>query len=280
MKKILFALTVWCAVTAATAREPVTIPVWPDGAPSENGLSGDEIRHEDQLISNISEAVMYVYPADPAKNTGTALVVCPGGGYVRLAIDHEGHDIARWLASNGITGVVLKYRMPNGNQDIPIDDARQALRIVRARAAEWGVDPKEVGISGSSAGGHLAAITATLFEDEAGFPDYAVLFYPVITWGGRRAGGDPAAAERYSAELQVSERTPPTIIFHSDDDPGVTTMNSIAFYSRLKEFKIPGALYLFPTGGHGWGFRPEFRYHEEWKTLLLKWLEDMKFTKE
>jgi acetyl esterase/lipase len=280
MKKLIFTLAAAGTVIAAAAQEPIVIPVWPDGPPSRSGLTGEETVNAEGYIGNVTEALMYVYPAAAAKNTGAALVICPGGGYTVLAIDHEGHDIARWLAANGVTGVVLKYRMPGDNMEVPLDDARQALRIVRQRAAQWGVDPGEVGISGSSAGGHLAAITSTLFADEAGFPDYAVLFYPVITWGGRRAANDPAAAERYSADRQVTQRTPPTIIFHSDDDPGVKTTHSIAFYSRLKELNIPAAMYLFPTGGHGWGFRPSFRYHEEWKGLLLKWLEDMKFTGE
>ncbi|MDR2883270.1 MAG: alpha/beta hydrolase [Alistipes sp.] len=278
MKRFVLTLAALCVALAVAAQEPVVIPVWPAGPPVENGLTGPEPPDSNGYITNSHAATMWVYPADSAKNTGTALVICPGGGYSVLAIDHEGHDIARWLARNGVTGVVLKYRMPNGNQDIPIADAREALRIVRRRAAEWGVDPAEVGISGSSAGGHLAAITSTLYEDEAGHPDYAVLFYPVVQWGGRRAAGNPEAAARYSADQQVNEHTPPMIFFHSDDDGVVPPTHSVALYTALKEARIPAALHIFPTGGHGWGYRPSFRYHEVWKTLLLKWLEDMKFT--
>jgi acetyl esterase/lipase len=290
MKRVLSTLVAIVAAVSLSAQEPIAIPIWPDGAPTESGLSGPEIRHDDALISNVSEAVMYVYPADPAKNTGAALVICPGGGYVRLAIDHEGHDIAKWLSANGITGIVLKYRIPNGHHEIPLDDTRQTLRLVRARAAEWGVDPHKVGISGSSAGGHLAATTETLFEDESSFPDYAVLFYPVISFdpavghrGSARGliGSDlnEELLERYSAEKQVSEKTPPTILFHSADDRTVSPINSVAFYRQMQQFGVKGSLYIFPTGDHGWGFRPSFRYHEEWKTLLLKWLEDMGFTR-
>jgi acetyl esterase/lipase len=290
MKKLLSLAATFVLGTSLFAQGPVEIRLWPDGAPNSNGLTGPENQLENGRVDNITDPVMYVYPADAAKNTGAAVILCPGGGYVRLAMNHEGHEVARWLASNGITGVVLKYRMPNGHADVPLSDAHQAIRLVRTRAAEWGVNPKKVGIGGNSAGGHLAATAATHF-DPATRPDFAVLFYPVVSLvppiahagSGRSLLGDNAPQElrdHYSNELQVTAQTPPTILFHSDDDRTVPALNSVVFYEKMKENKVPGALYIFPQGGHGWGFNASFRYHEAWKALLLKWLEDMKFTAE
>ncbi len=287
MKKILTAVLATLALTA-TAQQPKGIPVWPDGAPQSNGLSGEEQWTKNGRITNVSVPEIYVYPADPAKNTGAALILCPGGGYLHLAMNHEGHEMAQWLAQNGITGIVLKYRMPNGHADVPLSDAAQAVRIVRSRAVEWGVNPQKVGIGGASAGGHLAATLATHFDAQTR-PDFAVLFYPVISFDSKIAHSgsavnlvgkslDPKLVELYSNEKQVTPETPPTVLFLSDDDRTVPPMNSIAFYQSLKANKVPASLYIFPQGGHGWGFNPHFRYHENWKDLLLKWLADRKIT--
>lgn len=273
----------------ATAQKPIELKVWPNGAPQSNGLTGPEVEMENGRVGNITDPVLYVYPADKAKNTGAALVICPGGGYVRLAMNHEGHDVAKWLASNGITAAVLKYRMPNGHHDVPLSDASEAIRIMRSRAAEWGVDPQKVGIGGNSAGGHLAATAATHYDAQTR-PDFAVLFYPVISLDPKvsHAGSakgllgenaDQKMLDLYSNEKQVTPQTPPTILFLSDNDTAVPSMNSIVFYEALKANKVPAAIYIFPKGGHGWGFTPTFRYHDEWKTLLLKWLEDQEITK-
>lgn len=290
-KRILLAAALLVAVTVAgrtVAQAPIELPVWPDGAPNDNGLTGPEVV-TDGRVSNISEATLTIYPADPAKNTGAAVILCPGGGYTRESIDHEGREVAAWLAANGITGAVLKYRLPNGHHEVPLSDALEAIRILRIRGAEWGVVPYRIGIAGFSAGGHLSASAATLYEGEESRPDFAVLFYPVISFSeatGRSRGlpslmGENPSREileRYSLDLHVDERTPPTLLFHSDDDPGVLTLHSGLFYAALKRHKVHGSIHVFPSGGHGWGFRPDFVYHEEWKTLLLKWLDDMGFT--
>jgi acetyl esterase/lipase len=290
MKKNLLFLMTAALTLSLSAQEPVELKLWPQGAPNPNGLTGPEEHLDGGRVGNVTDPVVYVYPADAQKNTGAAVIVCPGGGYVRLAMNHEGHDAARWLAANGITALVLKYRMPNGHADVPLSDAHQAIRLVRERAAEWSVDPRKVGIAGNSAGGHLAATAATHFN-AATRPDFAVLFYPVISFDravshrgssvnllGENA--DRALIELYSNELQVSPQTPPTLLFHSDDDRSVPVANSLRFYEGMKKHNVPGTLHVFPSGGHGWGFRPEFRYHEEWKTLMLMWLEELQFTAE
>ena len=291
MKKLLLLTVVVLMTLAASAQEPIEMKVWTSGAPNSNGLTGPEEPLENGRVANVTDPVIYVYKADPAKNTGAAVILCPGGGYVRLAMNHEGHDVAKWLAENGITGIVLKYRMPNGHPDVPLSDALQAIRLVRANATAWGIDPAKVGIGGNSAGGHLAATAATLYDSAESRPDFAVLFYPAISLdpaighaGSLRGllgeNATPALIDRYSAEKQVTADTPPTLLFHSDNDTGVSPLNSVAFYTTMKQHKVKGSLYIFPTGGHGWGYQTYMTYHEEWKTLMLKWLEDMKFTTE
>jgi acetyl esterase/lipase len=290
MKKIAYVLAAMLMSVSAWAQEPAEIKLWPQGAPNPNGLTGPENVMENGRVGNITDPVIYVYKADAVKNTGAAVIICPGGGYVRLAMNHEGHDVARWLAANGITGIVLKYRMPNGHHDVPLSDAHQAIRIVRQRAGEWGVDARKVGIAGNSAGGHLAATAATHF-DAATRPDFAVIFYGVISFdpaishagSGRGLLGENATAELrdlYSNEKQVTTDTPPTLLFHSNDDRTVPVQNSLAFFEAMKQNNVKGALYVFPTGGHGWGFTPSFPFHEEWKSLMLKWLDAMKMTAE
>ena len=283
MRKVFFSLLLGMGgLTLAAQQQPIEIRLWPGGAPNDNGLTGAETQLENGRIGNVTDPVIYVYPADSAKNTGMALVLCPGGRYIRLAMDHEGHDMARWLAANGIAGVVLKYRMPNGHPGVPLSDAHQAIRLVRRNAAAWGIDPGKVGIAGSSAGGHLASTAATHFDGETR-PDFAVLFYGAVLFDPATAhsefgkiflGENPSreTADLYSNEKQVAADTPPTILFHSSDDRTVPPRHSIGFYEALKANGVPGALYIFPEGGHGWGFKTDFNYHEEWKALLLKWL--------
>lgn len=215
------------------------------------------------------------------------VVICPGGGYGGLAMSHEGTEVAEWLNSKGITAVVLKYRMPNKHSNVPLEDGHQAIRYVRENAEELGVDPQKVGILGFSAGGHLASTISTHYATSgiSTRPDFSILFYPVITMkvathGGSKLnllGDNPSESDihRFSNEEQVTVNTPPTILLLSDDDETVPTCNSEQYYSALKQNNIPAAMYIFPEGGHGWGFRKDFRYHEEMKTLLSKWLDSL-----
>ena len=270
------------------AQQPIEIDLWPEGAPESNGLTKDD------KGDDYSFAKLYVYRPDQQKNTQAAVVICPGGGYGMLAMNHEGHDYARWLTENGITAVILKYRLPNKNHVIPLKDAQRAIRIVRSKAAEWNIDPARVGISGFSAGGHLASTAATHFDagnssaanplDRLGCrPDFAILFYPVITMkeefthmGSRRnLMGDAYHAELvklYSNEEQVTAQTPPTFLITSDDDKAVLPRNSIEFYTALKRNNIPAVLYIIPDGGHGWGTNPSQSQYAEWSVPLKVWL--------
>jgi acetyl esterase/lipase len=188
---------------------------------------------------------------------------------------------AEWFAAKGSPAVVLKYRLPNGHREIPLADARQAVRVIRERADGWGVDPARVGVIGFSAGGHLASTLLTHSEGVER-PDFGILFYPVVTMGVATHGGsrrnllgeNPASEliERFSNERQVTPDTPPTMILFSDDDTAVPPVNGTAFYNALKAAGVPSALHIYPEGGHGWGMNAEFRYHEPMKAAVADWL--------
>ena len=194
--------------------------------------------------------------------------------------------MAQWLAKNGITAVVLQYRLPNGHKEVPLEDAVEALRIVRKKANKWGVDPAKVGIMGFSAGGHLAASASNkpAVEDR---PNFSILFYPVLTAGDfnthrgsfRNLLGkkhNEAEANEWAMDKIVSEQTPPTILLLSDDDTTVPAAGSALYYAALRYHGVKAAMYVFPTGGHGWGNYDTFTYQKEWQHLLLRWLKELK----
>jgi acetyl esterase/lipase len=272
---------------ALSAQNLTMIPLWPEGVPESNGITAPEIT-DNERISNVTVPSMTVYPAAEGKNTGVAVVICPGGAYARQAAVHEGTQIATWLSENGITAFLLKYRLPNGHAYIPGKDALQAIRIIRTRAKEWGVKPNKIGISGFSAGGHLASTAGTHFTPDSR-PNFMILFYPVIsmdsavTHNGSKKNllgesvNHPDSVKFYSNALQVTANTPPTLLLLSDDDGGVPPRNSYEFYGALKDHKVPASLHIFPEGGHGWGYKDSFRYHETWKGLYLDWLKQQKF---
>ena len=259
-----------------------TIAVWDNAtAPHSNGLRGEERFLDAVRMTNTVSAELYVFDADPVKNTGQAVIICPGGGYEMLATGHEGCKVAEWLADNGITAYVLKYRLPNGHPEVPFEDAVEALRLVRSDGKY-----EKTGIMGFSAGGHLAAYVSTLAADGEK-PDFTVLFYPVISSDERSTHkgsfdnllGRERTAEvsrKYSLERCVTDTTPATLLLLSDDDAGVPPAGSAAYYSALKEHGIPASMVIFPTGGHGWGFNDWFGYKAEWQNLLLRWLEGLK----
>lgn len=286
MKKSV-AFILFLPVSFLFAENPVILNVWPDGAPESNEITEPERTNEEGHIFYSQEARLYVYRPDSSQNTGTAVLICPGGGYSILAIQHEGCGYAEWLASQGITGAVLKYRMPNGHCSIPLSDAQEAMRILRKQAPAWHIDPGKIGVSGFSAGGHLASTLGTHFDPSCR-PAFMILFYPVVTMQDFTHEGskiqllgnkkeDPKTIENFSNERQVRPDTPPALIFLSDDDRTVVPENSIAFYRSLKENRIPASLYIFPEGKHGWGMNPDFPYHETWKKLLTEWLKQGNF---
>ena len=273
--------------TMLSAQNTLELPLWPAGAPNSNGLTGTEEDLDGGRVANVVNPSITVYKAN--QPNGMAIIMCPGGGYARLAMNHEGHDMASWLNAQGITYVVLKYRMPNSHYEVPLSDAEQAIRLVRQHAAEWGVRPDRIGIMGASAGGHLAASLATLYSSDETRPDFQILFYPVIsmqpgiTHGGSRQnllGENPSQEleNKYTLEKQVNERTPQAFIMLSADDGAVPPANGIHYFEALLQHQVPATLHVYPTGGHGWGFRDAFTYKRQWTGELEKWLrEGLKF---
>ncbi len=267
-----------------SAQKSIELPLWPDKAPNSNGLTGTEQNRNNDWISNVTAPTLTVFPA--SHPNGMAIIMCPGGGYAGLAMNHEGLNMASWFNTLGITYAIVKYRMPNGHNEVPLSDAEQAIRMVREHAAEWGVNPQCVGIMGASAGGHLAASLATLYSSEKTRPDFQILFYPVIsmqpgiTHGGSRTnllGENPSKEleQKYSLEQQVTARTSQAFIMLSSDDETVSPLNSISYYLALHNHKVPVTLHAYPTGGHGWGFRDSFPYKRQWTEELEKWLRGL-----
>ena len=265
------------------------VKLWDGNPPTNSELSVEEkVERNGDWISDISVPEMYVYTPDKSVNTGLAVVIFPGGGYAGVAINHEGHEFAKWLNTKGISGIVVKYRMPNKHKEVPLDDAQQAMRYVREHAKELGVNPNKIGVAGFSAGGHLASTVSTHYATSGTStrPDFSILFYPVITMdvathGGSRnnlLGNKPSASDLhvYSNEKQVGINTPPAILLLSDDDKVVLPVNSTLYYDALKRNDVPATMYIFPEGGHGWGMRPSFAYHTQMLTLLEMWLNDIK----
>lgn len=281
MKKVLVAILTFFSVIASAQNKPEVIKLWQDGAPESNGLDPAKMVVTDSRASATTEAVITLYK--PSKPNGTAIVACPGGGYAHLALAHEGKDMASWMNAMGVTYIVLQYRMPNAHSTIPLSDAARAIKYVRDHAEELGVNPSKVGIMGASAGGHLAASAATMFPDEASRPDFQILFYPVITMeagvthkGSRDnlIGKDASEelAQLYSLENRVTERTPQAFIMVSADDRAVPVANSLRYAEALSNHGVPFSLHVYPTGGHGWGFRDSFIYKRQWTGELEAWL--------
>lgn len=279
--KLLLLLPVSCLVAAAAAN-PTPELLWPGGAPGALG-TGD-----------VDKPTLTAYLVDPARNTGTAVVVCPGGGYVHLAMDHEGQQIAAYLNTLGINAFVLKYRLgPRYHHPAELSDAQRAIRTVRSRAAALHIAPDRIGIWGFSAGGHLASSAGTHFDKgdphaadpidrAASRPDFMVLAYPVITFtteyvhkGSREyllgKNYDSSLAELLSNEKQVTPETPPTFLFHTDADTAVPPENSVLFYLALRKARVPAEMHIFEKGPHGVGLAQTDPALAEWGTLLANW---------
>lgn len=230
------------------------------------------------------QAFMYADFPDQSADSMRAVVALPGGGYEHLAISHEGTGWTKFFNDQGIAYFTLIYRMPNGNPNLPVSDAEAAIRLVRDSAEAWHIDPHKIGIMGSSAGGHLASTVAT-HADKASKPDFQILFYPVITFTGATHNGskkeflgsdydNPTLVQLYSNEMQVKKDTPPALILLASDDRGVPPIsNGVAYYEALVRNGVSAALFCYPSGGHGFGFKPTFKYHSQLLRDIRSWLK-------
>ena len=269
------------------AAEPKVELLWPEGAP---GALGDRPEDKPTLI---------IYLPEKEEATGTAVCVCPGGGYGHLAMDHEGHQIAQWFNSMGVAGFIVDYRhrRKGYGHPAPLQDAQRAIRTARSRAGEWGVDPSRIGVMGFSAGGHLASTAATHFdagrpdaedriERASCRPDFAILCYPVIMFdeaythrGSQRnllgEDPDPELVRSLSNEKQVTPETPPTFLFHTDEDKGVPAENSVQFYLALRRAKVPAELHIYRQGRHGLGLAPETPGTGNWPEQCEGWMRGL-----
>lgn len=284
MKRITFFAAILSAALVSVplfgqyTQKEFDLDLWPNGLPNTNGI--DHLPFDDN-VNNYKPSLRVFLPKEEL-STGRALIACPGGAYHGLAYNHEGYDWAPFFNKLGIAYMVLKYRMPKGVKEVPFSDAEEAIRVVKEMSEEWGIHPDEIGIMGSSAGGHLASTIAT--HAKPGLrPAFQILFYPVITMDksfthmgshdnllGKDAS--PELEELYSNEKQVTPETPRAFIVFSDDDTGVTPINGASYYLALKKNKVPASFYIYPSGGHGWGFREDFKYNKEMLQNLTSWI--------
>lgn len=270
----------------AMAQEKIML--YPEGATDCNELTVPESYRDPEFIVNISQPRMLAFPAAKEKANGTAVLICPGGGYSGVSQIKEGEEFARWFNEMGISAFVLYYRMPNGHTEIPLRDAQKAMSIIRERAKEWNIKKSKIGIMGFSAGGHLASTVGTHFKNKAERPAFMILGYPVVTMdaklthGGSRTnllGKKPTEemVKRYSNELQVTKKTPPTFIVHAKDDGAVPIANSENLAKALEANNVPVKLVVYDKGGHGFGMRRKDIPVKEWPEELRKWMREMKF---
>jgi acetyl esterase/lipase len=284
--------------TAAGTPAPV-LPLYSGAIPDSRPSQVQESSVTETVgvrISNVIQPTLTVFMPDRAKATGTSVIICPGGGYARLAIDHEGYDVAKRLNEMGVAAFVLKYRLPNDHSQTdksiaPLLDAQQALRLVRQLAPKYNLNPERIGMMGFSAGGHLAASAGTHFAQAVGDnpgpasvrPAFLVLLYPVISFAdsimhkGSRdklLGTSPSAEQirQYSNELHVSAQTPPTFLVHAEDDKTVPVQNSLIFYQALHQHHVPAEMHIYPQGGHGFGMNNKTT-KGQWMDLLQNWLD-------
>ncbi len=289
----------------AAAAQQITIdpetPLWEGVAPGSGGFEEAEkvvVRGSgagsNRWVNTVSRPTLTVYHPAAEHSARSAVVICPGGGYSGLSFDFEGCLVAQWLAENGVTAAVLKYRHAPFRDPVPLSDAQRALRTVRAHAEDWGVEPDRIGVMGFSAGGHLAASASTRFDSgdptnkdptdgESCRPDFSILIYPVIsmeagmTHGGSRANliGADADAERTAAtscDQLVTADTPPAILIHATDDGAVKVANALSYYRALVDHNVAAELHVFESGGHGFSMRPQSKPVDEWLDLVHAWL--------
>jgi len=303
MKQRSFLLTMLLmAFSLSEAFSQEFIPIWPEGKMiNSKGLNlKDSIANE--RIYQVGTPGMYAFFPSKQENKGAAVVICPGGGYERLAYIISGTQLAKWFNSIGISAFVLNYRLPNSpdllqREKGPLQDAQRAIKYIRANAKQWGIQTDKIGIQGSSAGGHLATLAGTFQEDFSAVgdsidqfsyrPDFMILISPVIDLGkyahtgslANLLGPKPSSklVSKYSTQLQVTSKTPPTFIVDAIDDKSVDPHNSLLFYQALLENNVSASLHVFPQGGHSIALRNNPGSVDLWTTLCEKWMIEMKF---
>jgi acetyl esterase/lipase len=266
------------------------IPIWPGAVPDAQSVPGPEI-HTEGAVTNVTRPTMTVY-APKGKNTGSAVVVIPGGGFQMLAIDLEGVEVCDWLTSRGVTCILLKYRVPSApyvwqcdcrphNRSIStpsLEDAQRTLRLVRSHAAEWRIDPHRVGVLGFSAGGYLVAEVSTRFdsrlyapvdaaEQQSSRPDFAIALYP-----GHLALAENSVALNPEIKSHITRETPPTFLLQNEDDHVDRIEDALSYYMGLKKARVPVELHAYAQGGHAFGLRPSKLPVSGWPKLVEKWL--------
>jgi acetyl esterase/lipase len=303
MKKnpVIILVCLWVVFSVASFAQEKTFNVWTGKIPG--AIDDPAVKEETIKTETGAERVRYVtnptltafYPPKEKAN-GTAVIICPGGGYIRLAMPHEGYDVGKWFSENGVTAFVLKYRLPDDrimqNKAVgPLQDIQESVRLVRRNAKEWGIDPNKIGVVGFSAGGHLASTVSTHYKDKvydsdstSARPDFSVLVYAVVSLTGKdiHAGSaesllgknpDVKLLETYTSYLQVTKDTPPAFLVCSQDDKTVPLINSVMYYLAMKANNIPGELHIYEKGGHGYGLAPKGGSESAWPEALKKWMK-------
>ncbi|RRQ48983.1 alpha/beta hydrolase [Maribacter algicola] len=303
MKNIFYSALLFMALTVQS--QDTIMPLWPDGK-IPNQLKTDEKEiHKNEgilIISKVQKPTIEVYLPSQRNATGEAMLIFPGGGYAVLAYDWEGRDIAKFLNSKGIAGIVVKYRLPSDatqtdKQNVPLIDAQRAMRLVRSKAEAWNIKKDKIGIIGFSAGGHLASTLGTHFDEkvyaivdeadnESARPDFMALGYPVITFGLNTHGGSKknligenpseAMVEHFSNEKHVSSNTPPTFLIHAADDGAVPVENSLLFFQALRDNGVFATMHIYPKGGHGFSLARNDNHLRGWTERLFEWIESLR----
>lgn len=287
---------------SATIAQPFTVKLWPEGIPGSvaDAEYVENITTTEGRITRcerVTDPDLTVFLPPAEKANGTAVLICPGGGYAVLAFDHEGNAIAQWLNEQGIAGIILKYRLPSDKimkdkSSGPLQDAQEAMRTIRRNAKKWNINPDKIGVIGFSAGGHLASTLSTHYAERvydvkdniSARPDFSLLIYPVISFdaafthmGSRNnlIGPDPGEekVKHFSNELQITSDTPPAFLIHSADDNAVPVRNSISYFNGMQKYGIISEMHVFQKGGHGYGLASKGGTESSWPELCIRWLK-------
>ncbi|MEO9890925.1 alpha/beta hydrolase [Aurantibacter sp.] len=305
MKSFYLILCAILMITFKATSQSAIVPLWPKDKMPNHVLSNEkEVRTKRDVlrIETIQEPTINIYLPSKKTATGQAMLIFPGGGYHHLSFESEGTDIAKFLNSKGIAGIVLKHRLPSSvsqieKYNVPLIDAQRAIRIVRSNASEYNIDSNKIGIMGFSAGGHLASTLGTHFNEKVyepidaidhqdARPDFMALIYPVITFTQttKHSGSeknllgetiDPDLEKHFSNELQVSENTPITLLIHAADDTSVPVANSILFFNAAHDNGVEATMHIYPKGGHGFGLARNDVYLRGWTERLFDWMENL-----